>query len=177
MEPLQVLSSVVSSLKSLGIPSMLVGSFASSSYGLARLTQDADFIVKLNRFQIDDFVQVFSPEFYVDRGLIEQALTRETSFNIIHFLSSFKVDFFILRKDPFSEEEFSRKVLKQVYPSAEFTAFVQTPEDALLSKLGWYRQGGGVSENQWRDVIGILKTQAGRLDPAYLQKWALELGI
>jgi hypothetical protein len=46
-----------------------------------------------------------------------------------------------------------------------------------LSKLGWFRQGGEVSENQWRDVIGILKVQAGRLDVGYLQKWAEELGI
>jgi hypothetical protein len=30
---------------------------------------------------------------------------------------------------------------------------------------------------QWRDVIGILKIQAGRLDFGYLQKWAGELGI
>jgi len=56
-------------------------------------------------------------------------------------------------------------------------AYVQTAEDALLSKLQWYRQGGEVSENQWRDVIGILKVQGGRLDFAYIQKWAKELGI
>jgi hypothetical protein len=30
---------------------------------------------------------------------------------------------------------------------------------------------------QWRDVIGILKIQTGRLDVGYLQKWAEELGI
>jgi hypothetical protein len=56
-------------------------------------------------------------------------------------------------------------------------AYVQTAEDALLSKLQWYRQGGEVSENQWRDVIGILKVQEGRLDFAYIQKWAKELDI
>lgn len=32
-------------------------------------------------------------------------------------------------------------------------------------------------ENQWRDVPGILKMQAGRLDIEYLQKWAQELGV
>ena len=44
-------------------------------------------------------------------------------------------------------------------------------------ELDWYRQGGEVSENQWRDAIGILKVQAGRLDINYLQNWAKELGV
>jgi hypothetical protein len=37
--------------------------------------------------------------------------------------------------------------------------------------------GGGVSDTQWRDVIGVLKTQLGELDFGYLRKWASELGV
>ena len=177
MEPLQVLQKVVFALKELEISCMLVGSFASSSHGFPRLTQDADLIVQLNRSQIDGFIEAFSRDFYIDRGLIELALTSQTSFNIIHFQSSFKVDFFVLGRSSYSEEEFSRRVLKQIDPATDFIAYVQTAEDALLSKLQWYRQGGEVSENQWRDVIGILKVQEGRLDFAYIQKWAKELDI
>lgn len=62
-------------------------------------------------------------------------------------------------------------------PELNFQACVQTAEDALLSKLGWYRKGGETSENQWRDLTGILKTQAATLDFTYLQKWAAELGV
>jgi hypothetical protein len=177
MEPLQILRVVVSALEKLGVPSMLVGSFASSSHGFPRLTQGADLIVQLNRNQVEGFVEAFSREFYFDRGMIEQAITNQTSFNLIHFESSFKVDFFLLRRGGYAEEEFSRRVLKQIDPRTDFAAYVQSAEDALLSKLQWYRQGGEVSENQWRDVIGILKIQAERLDVGYLQKWAEELGI
>lgn len=177
MEPLQIVQLVVSRLDKLGVPSMLVGSFASSSHGFPRLTQDADFVAQLDRNQVDRFIEAFSREFYVDRGLIEQAITNQTSFNIIHFESSFKVDFFVLPRGGYLEEEFSRRVLKQIDPRRDFAAYVQTAEDSLLSKLSWYRQGGEVSENQWRDVIGILKVQAERLDVGYLQKWAGELGI
>jgi len=177
MEPLQVLQTVVSALEKLGIPSMLVGSFASAFHGSPRLTRDADLMVQLNRNQVDEFVEVFSREFYVDRGMIEQAITNQTSFNLIHFESSFKVDLFLLRRGGYAEEAFSRRVLEQIDPRTDFAAYVQTAEDALLSKLAWFRQSGEVSENQWRDAVGILKVQAGRLEAGYLQKWAEELGI
>jgi hypothetical protein len=177
MEPLQVLQAVVSTLERLGIPSMLVGSFASSSYSLTRITQDADLIVKLNQEHIDEFVQAFSDAFFVDRGLIEQALKRRSSFNIIHLETTFKVDFFVMPDSSYGEEEFSRRTLRQLDPRIDFITYVQTAEDVVLSKLDWFRQGGGASENQWRDVTGILKAQAGRLDIGYLQKWAAELGV
>jgi len=176
-EPLQVLQRVIASLEALGIHYMLVGSFASSLHGFARFTQDADLIVDLFPSQLDAFAQALASDFYVDQGLIQQALKRGTSFNIIHFESSFKVDFFIVGGRNFSRAEFSRRVLRQVDPRSEFEAYVQTPEDAVLSKLDWYRMGGGVSETQWRDVIGILKTQSGQVDLDYLRKWAGELGV
>jgi len=34
-----------------------------------------------------------------------------------------------------------------------------------------------VSETRWREIRGILKTQAERLDLKYLQRWAQELGV
>jgi len=177
MDPLQILQVVVSALGKLGVPFMIVGSFASSSHGFPRFTQDLDLVAQLNRNQVDGFIAAFSRDFYLDRELIEQAVTNQTSFNIIHLQSSFKVDIFLLPRGGYFEEEFSRRVLKQIDPRTDFAAYVQSAEDALLSKLDWYRRGGEVSENQWRDVIGILKIQAGRLDLDYLQKWAEELGI
>jgi hypothetical protein len=36
---------------------------------------------------------------------------------------------------------------------------------------------GEVSERQWRDILGVLKTRAGALDLGYLRKWADELEV
>ena len=49
-------------------------------------------------------------------------------------------------------------------------------EDIILKKLEWYRLSDG-SERQWRDVIGVLKIQQGKLDMTYLQRWALQIGV
>ena len=50
-------------------------------------------------------------------------------------------------------------------------------EDTILAKLDWYRQGGQVSERQWRDVLGVLKVQGDRLDGEYLRRMAAELSV
>jgi hypothetical protein len=47
----------------------------------------------------------------------------------------------------------------------------------VLAKLQWYRAGGGVSDRQWTDVLGVLKVQGATLDRAYLEEWARELGL
>jgi hypothetical protein len=37
--------------------------------------------------------------------------------------------------------------------------------------------GGEVSDRQWRDIIGVLKTRVGELDLEYLRQWAVELHV
>jgi len=59
----------------------------------------------------------------------------------------------------------------------EESVYIVSPEDIILAKLEWYRLGGEVSDRQWRDVLGVLKTRAGELDLDYLRKWAGELKV
>jgi hypothetical protein len=55
--------------------------------------------------------------------------------------------------------------------------YLASPEDTLVHKLVWFRQSGEVSQQQWRDILGILKVQGDALDRDYLMHRASELGV
>lgn len=178
MSPFEVLRLVVSNLEQLNIPYMVGGSFASSAHGFPRSTLDADLILDLRHESVLAFLEVFRRgDFYVDAGQVPQAVKAKRSFKVIHLKTFFKADLFVLRESTFARKEFSRRSLHLLEDPPESPMYVATAEDAILSKLDWYRPGGEASENQWRDVMGILKTQAGRLDLAYLRRWATELKV
>jgi hypothetical protein len=70
-----------------------------------------------------------------------------------------------------------RRVRQPLSTEADQQAYFSSAEDSVLSKLEWYRLGGEVSDRQWRDILGIIKTQAERLDIAYLLQWAAALNV
>ena len=48
------------------------------------------------------------------------------------------------------------------------TLQLASPEDTVAHKLYWYGRGGGVSDRQWNDVLGVLKERRGSLDERLL---------
>ena len=64
-----------------------------------------------------------------------------------------------------------------VMQNPERRVFVKSAEDTRLRKLQRYRFGGEVSDRQWSDVTGIVRTQGERLDREYLRRWSETLGV
>jgi len=176
-DPLQVAAAVTSILEKLNIPYFIGGSLASTLHGMVRTTQDVDIVAKLRVEHIRTLSDALKDAFYVDEDQMAAAVSRRSSFNVIHRQSMFKVDVFIPAERSFSNKQFSRARKETLSNDPQIDAMVATAEDTLLAKLAWYRQGGEVSERQWRDILGLLKVQAGALDLDYLRATAGDLGV
>lgn len=176
-EPIEVTLEVIDAFQALGIQYLIGGSLASALHGVPRATNDADLIADVKMEHVQRLVRALTPAFYADADSIRQAIREQSSFNLIHLESMFKVDVFVRTARPFDREQFSRRINAIVAADPERTAFVASAEDTILAKLEWYRSGGEVSDRQWRDSIGILKAQGKQLDLNYLREWASRLSI
>lgn len=168
---------VISVLDGLGIEYHLGGSVASTVHGIPRQTLDVDLVAALTSDGVHRFVGLLEERFYVDETMVRQAVARRGSFNLVRLTTGEKIDVFVLGEGDFDREEFRRRVREPLPGDPTQNIWIKSPEDTVLRKLQWFRQGGGVSERQWRDVVGVLKVQGDRLDKEYLDRWAGHLGI
>lgn len=175
--PIAVTLLVIDALNTLSVDYLLGGSLASALLGMERSTMDADLVADLRPEHAESLMKLLSEQFYVDLVSIHEAIWRRSSFNVIHQSTMFKVDIFIPKERSFDRQQLMRRVEHVVAFEPDRTAFVASAEDIILAKLEWYRMGGGVSERQWRDVIGVIKAQGDWLDLTYLRHWAAELNV
>jgi hypothetical protein len=176
-EPIEVTLVVTGVFERLGVPYLIGGSLASTLYGMVRTTQDSDIVAEMRPEHIQPFVSALEADFYVDQEMITESIQRNSSFNIIHHETMFKVDVFIPRPSPFLRSQLARARRQTFTFEKDVSAKFASPEDTILSKLEWYRLGGEASDRQWRDILGVLKTKAGDIDLEYLHQWARELKV
>lgn len=174
---LEITLKVAGIFEKIGIAYHIGGSLASSAFGIPRATLDVDLVADIKPQHISHLYEYLKDEFYVDVDMIRDAVNRESSFNIIHLESMFKLDIFILKDHPFYRKAFERRVQKNISDDETKKTFFNTPEDIILNKLVWYKSGGEVSDRQWNDILGVLKVQGVQLDKDYLMQWARELGV
>jgi hypothetical protein len=175
-DPFGVLLEVVQILDELDLAYAIGGSIASSLHGEPRASADADILVALGEDDVDGLVGRLAPSFYVSHDAAREAARSSSSFNAIHLESTYKIDLFVAGANVLDQEQLSRRMrvdLQVSGPSASITA----AENLVARKLDWYRRGGGVSDQQWRDVLGVLKVQAAALDLAYLRDLASRVGL
>jgi hypothetical protein len=132
----------------------------------------------LGEEHVPALVAAWQAEFYIDDLAVRRAVLAQRSFNVIHLESMYKADVFVLKNEPYAREQMRRRrqeVLKS--GSGEFTVWFCSAEDSVVQKLHWLHKGGGGSDQQWRDLTGVLKVQATKLDLAYMQHWAVQLGL
>lgn len=169
---------VVAALDDLGVRYAVVGSVAGLSHGWGRVTIDVDVVAEFESKHVEEFAARFdAEEFYVDAAMIRDAVRRKSSFNLLHFETGIKVDVFVSKTRPYDLEVMARREMETMSDGTSPAFQVESAEDLALSKIVWFKSGGEVSDRQWNDVLGVLKTNAFDLDFEYLEKWADELNI
>ena len=61
----------------------------------------------------------------------------------------------------------------RILPDTE--GYTASPEDIIISKMKYYRQGG--SEKHLRDITGIVKVSGKDVDFKYIANWAEKLEL
>jgi hypothetical protein len=176
-EPIRVARLVADQLERQNISYAVVGSLASSAYGIPRSTQDVDIVAAVNHGDVDVFVSGLERDFYVSRPMIEEAIENRSSFNVIHLDTMLKVDVFVVPESGLAGNELERAET-YVFESVDNTELeVASAEDVLVRKLEWYRSGGEVSDQQWNDILGIIEVEGDRLDWDYMEGLAAKIGV
>lgn len=174
MNQREFFQSVILALEDLKISYMVVGSVASGAHGEPRMTQDIDLVVELRYGDAEELGKRFpSPEFYLDTQSVRNATQNCGQFSIIHGPSGNKVDMMLLQDTAWSAAQFSRRQPVELIDGIK--AFVATPEDVILSKMAWYKEGG--SDKHLRDITGILKVSGQSLNLDYINDWAKQLDV
>jgi len=171
------LDMVIGCFEELEIAYYIGGSVASSAYGIARATIDVDLVANIEIHQVNHLVKALEKDYYIDAEMIRDAIGRSASFNLIHLETMIKIDVFIVKAQPYDSKALTRRQPDTLDEESSRKFFLSSPEDIILSKLQWYQGGGRVSEQQWKDVLGVLKVQADKLDLEYLKYWASKLNL
>jgi hypothetical protein len=174
MQPAELLAQAVRTFEGGGIPYFVTGALAGIAYGEPRLTNDIDIVADVQEKDIEALLAGFpAEEFYIDADSIRAAMRRKSQFNIIHPASGLKLDIMVPEKSAYNESRFERR--RRLRPEPLWEADFAAPEDVILKKMQYYREGG--SEKHVRDILGILRVSGDILDFDYLERWARSLGV
>lgn len=174
LNPFQLMQRVADFLETQHVPYRVVGSLASMAYGEPRFTNDVDILVALTLDKITVLCETFTPpDYYLSENAMREAISRQGQFNLIHIPSGLKVDFIIARSDEYTRVEINRG--KRLSVPGEFDAWFAGPEDIILNKLIYYKEG--LSEKHLRDIASMFRLKSGSLDIGYLEHWAEKLGV
>jgi hypothetical protein len=176
-DPLAVAARVATALDELGLSYSIGGSLASSFSGEPRSTLDIDIVVAFEASDAVPIATALESEFYVDAESLARAARNRSSANIVHSISSIKVDLFVAGGTELDAELLGRRVMMPPTDDRSKPLWFHSAEDILLQKLRWYRRGGEMSDRQWRDVVGLVRVQGARLDRVYLTSGAARLGV
>lgn len=171
----RLLTKTAGALNRLRIEYLITGGAAVVYWGRPRFTADIDIAIELKEPDIKPLARELrkslGEDAYIDEDMMSAEYERKGEFNVIVPGSGLKIDFFVVRDDPFEKKCFGRAITKKI--GKETVRFI-SPEDLILTKLLWCKENG--SEKQIEDVQSVIAIQGKKLDREYLEQWAERQG-
>jgi len=173
-DEISLLTRLTHVLRSARVRYFVTGSIAAMYYGEARSTRDIDVAVFLRFGDVDAICEAFpEPAYYADRLAIVAALRQCGMFNVIDNATGMKIDFMCVEPQGYDNSRFQRAREVEIVPGV--LGFIAAPEDVILKKLQFFKLGA--SDKHLRDIASMIKISGETFDRAYLDSWAISLGV
>ena len=151
-------------------PYFIAGGLAAIAWGEPRTTRDVDMVLAVQPTDIEPIVAALESEGLYVPGVEDVMSGQLKTLQITHMETISRADLVIAG----DEEALLFERRQALSFSDAGSLYFASPEDVVLNKLRWGQQSG--SEKQWRDVLGILKTQRN-LDFDYLNRRAEKIAV
>jgi hypothetical protein len=158
-----------------GISYMIVGAFATLTFGAVRTTEDLDLVLALTRGQVGRFEQAFpEEEFYRpprEPLLTEIDRTERGHFNLIHLATMDRADCYLVGRGD-DLQLWALQHRRRVEWRGQH-CWVAPPESVILKKLEYFREGES-PKHVW-DIQNILRLVD--VDRAFIEAHVARLGL
>ena len=112
---------------------------------------DVDLVADLKPNDVDQFVIELQDEYYLSKAAIKDAIANLSCFHLIHLLTSFKVDVFILKKREFDINSMTRAKPGKIEIDSHYEIPIARPRTRFLANwlgIAWetkYRNASGMT--------------------------------
>ncbi len=170
---IQTFFGIIQKLEENDVQYMVVGSMASMTYGEPRMTHDLDVVINLIPQDAQRLESLFPhDQFYCPPlEVMRSEIIHRGQFKLIDHESGLKIDLVVRKNTEHALCEFARRRKVPFWQGTE--VYLASPEDVIIKKLEYYREGG--SQKHLKDIRGILAET--EIDEAYLAQWVSKLGI
>jgi hypothetical protein len=173
---LDALVSITRIFEALDVRYYIKGSIGLSLYGMQRATFDIDFVAHLEAEHFDNAISLLKAACYVDEEAVKNAIEKRLGFEAVHLDSMLKVSVSLVQNTDL-DKMIDNRLLKHIVATNNPAINVASPEDIIITQFQEYKAGGEVADDQWNDILGVLKVQGPHLNIIYMEQWAERLNV